>query len=56
MARDTRIFKEEFKFDNLKIGSSIKFCKLAEGVADIYPRFGRTMEWDTAAGRAIQIC
>lgn len=33
--------------------SSLKFCRLAEGVADIYPRFGRTMEWDTAAGQAI---
>ncbi len=35
------------------VGSSLKFCLLAEGVADIYPRFGRTMEWDTAAGDAI---
>ena len=34
-------------------GSSLKFCRIAEGVADIYPRFGRTMEWDTAAGHAI---
>lgn len=33
--------------------SSIKFCEIAEGRADIYPRFGRTMEWDTAAGHAI---
>ncbi len=33
--------------------SSIKFCQIAEGCADIYPRFGRTMEWDTAAGHAI---
>lgn len=33
--------------------SSLKFCLLAEGKADIYPRFGRTMEWDTAAGHAI---
>lgn len=33
--------------------SSIKFCWVAEGSADIYPRFGRTMEWDTAAGHAI---
>src|SRR6185312_13183821 len=32
------------------IGSSLKFCLLASGKADIYPRFGRTMEWDTAAG------
>jgi 3'(2'), 5'-bisphosphate nucleotidase len=34
-------------------GSSLKFCHLAEGSADIYPRFGRTMEWDTAAGHAV---
>jgi 3'(2'), 5'-bisphosphate nucleotidase len=34
-------------------GSSLKFCLLAAGEADIYPRFGRTMEWDTAAGHAI---
>ncbi len=34
-------------------GSSIKMCWVAEGVADEYPRFGPTMEWDTAAGQAI---
>jgi len=34
-------------------GSSLKFCRIAEGVADIYPRFGRTMEWDTAAAHAV---
>jgi len=34
-------------------GSSLKFCVLAEGEADVYPRFGPTMEWDTAAGEAI---
>jgi len=34
-------------------GSSLKFCTLAEGGADIYPRFGPTMEWDTAAGHAV---
>ena len=34
-------------------GSSLKLCALAEGSADEYPRFGRTMEWDTAAGDAI---
>ncbi len=33
--------------------SSIKFCLVAEGVADVYPRFGRTMEWDTGAGHAV---
>jgi 3'(2'), 5'-bisphosphate nucleotidase len=39
--------------DYLPSGSSLKFCRLAEGAADVYPRHGRTMEWDTAAGQAI---
>ncbi len=34
-------------------GSSMKFCAVAMGEADVYPRYGRTMEWDTAAGHAI---
>lgn len=34
-------------------GSSLKFCRIAEGRADVYPRFGRTMEWDVAAGHAV---
>ncbi len=34
-------------------GSSLKFCLVASGTADLYPRFGRTMEWDTAAGHAV---
>ncbi len=34
-------------------GSSLKFCLIAEGLADVYPRFAPTMEWDTAAGHAI---
>jgi 3'(2'), 5'-bisphosphate nucleotidase len=38
---------------SLTAGSSLKFCLVAAGEADIYPRFGRTMEWDTAAGDAI---
>lgn len=37
----------------VSVGSSLKFCLLANGEADIYPRFGRTMEWDTAAGDAV---
>jgi 3'(2'), 5'-bisphosphate nucleotidase len=35
------------------IGSSLKFCRVAEGNADLYPRFGPTSEWDTAAGQAL---
>ncbi|MGQ9845959.1 MAG: 3'(2'),5'-bisphosphate nucleotidase CysQ [Bacteroidales bacterium] len=34
-------------------GSALKMCKVAEGIAHLYPRFGKTMEWDTAAGHAI---
>jgi 3'(2'), 5'-bisphosphate nucleotidase len=37
----------------LNFGSSLKFCRLAEGVADLYPRFGRTMEWDTCSPQAV---
>ncbi|MFL2660078.1 MAG: 3'(2'),5'-bisphosphate nucleotidase CysQ [Alphaproteobacteria bacterium] len=37
----------------LDLTSSIKICKIAEGVADLYPRFGYTCEWDTGAGHAI---
>ena len=37
----------------LNIGSALKFCRVAEGIADLYPRFGRTMEWDTAAAQAV---
>ena len=53
IGRESKVFKDKFEHNVLKIGSSIKFCKLAEGIADVYPRFGRTMEWDTAAGHAI---
>jgi 3'(2'), 5'-bisphosphate nucleotidase len=36
-------------------GSSLKLCMIAEGSADIYPRFAPTMEWDTAAGHALVV-
>lgn len=39
--------------DFLVAGSSLKFCLIAAGEADLYPRHGRTMEWDTAAGHAV---
>ena len=39
--------------DRVAIGSSLKFCLVAEGKADLYPRFGPTCEWDTAAGQAV---
>jgi 3'(2'), 5'-bisphosphate nucleotidase len=37
----------------VNFGSSLKFCRVAEGQADLYPRFGRTMEWDTCAPQAV---
>ncbi len=37
----------------LNIGSGLKFCRVAEGAADLYPRFGPTMEWDTAGPQAV---
>lgn len=40
-------------YDLIKRGSSIKFCEIAEGKADLYPRFGPTSEWDIAAGHII---
>ena len=40
-------------YEIIEVGSSIKFCHIASGQADCYPRFGPTSEWDTAAGQAI---
>jgi 3'(2'), 5'-bisphosphate nucleotidase len=45
--------KQHEKVDVISSGSSLKLCLVAEGRADIYPRLGPTMEWDTAAGQAI---
>ena len=58
MSQETLDFVESLKASgkNIKIvskGSSLKFCLVAEGNADVYPRFAPTMEWDTAAGQAI---
>ena len=39
--------------NSIAIGSSLKFCLIASGEADLYPRYGPTMEWDTAAGDAV---
>ncbi|CAL4325906.1 3'(2'),5'-bisphosphate nucleotidase CysQ [Buchnera aphidicola (Protaphis terricola)] len=48
------IFLEKIKFYKLKeLGSSLKFCYVADGQAQFYPRFGNTYIWDTAAGHAI---
>ena len=51
-ATDDYINKYNVK-DSRSAGSSLKFCLVATGEADIYPRVGRTMEWDTAAGHAV---
>lgn len=51
-ATDAYINKYEVA-DSKSAGSSLKFCLVATGEADLYPRLGRTMEWDTAAGHAV---
>ncbi|WP_428542190.1 3'(2'),5'-bisphosphate nucleotidase CysQ [Profundibacter sp.] len=51
-ATDDYIGKYKVK-DSKSAGSSLKFCLVATGEADLYPRVGRTMEWDTAAGHAV---
>ena len=58
MNSETEEFIEKYKqkygeVDIISKGSSLKLCMVAEGLADIYPRFAPTMEWDTAAGNAI---
>ena len=51
--KTARFLKSIDEHNTIRMGSSIKFCLLAEGKADFYPRNGPTMEWDTAAGHAI---
>ena len=58
MNRETLDFIDKLKQSGKEIeivskGSSLKFCLVAEGNADVYPRYAPTMEWDTAAGQAI---
>jgi len=58
MNQETLNFMDELKQSGKEIeivskGSSLKFCLVAEGKADVYPRYAPTMEWDTAAGQAI---
>ena len=47
------LLKKIVDYEIIEVGSSIKFCHIASGQADCYPRFGPTSEWDTAAGEAI---
>ena len=58
MSQETLDYVEKLKSKGKEVeivskGSSLKFCLVAEGNADVYPRFAPTMEWDTAAGQAI---
>jgi len=58
MSEETMAYVEALKVKGKAVeivskGSSLKFCLVAEGNADVYPRFAPTMEWDTAAGQAI---
>lgn len=58
MTEDTRMYIDNLRKQGKPVtlissGSSLKICLVAEGSADIYPRFAPTMEWDTAAGHAI---
>jgi 3'(2'), 5'-bisphosphate nucleotidase len=60
MSEETQEFIEELRtkhgdLDLISKGSSLKLCLVAEGSADVYPRFAPTMEWDTAAGQAIAL-
>lgn len=53
---ETFIAETQKKFESVNVvpaGSAFKICRIAEGGADVYPRFGHTMEWDTAAGQII---
>ena len=51
---ETDAFLEKFEVGEIiSAGSSLKFCLIAAGEADLYPRMGRTMEWDTGAGQAV---
>ena len=50
---DAAVARFDRPLELVGIGSSLKFCILARGEADLYPRLGRTMEWDTAAGDAV---
>ncbi len=51
---DTDAYLQHYTIsDRVSVGSSLKFCLVAAGEADLYPRLGTTMEWDTAAGHAV---
>lgn len=54
LSPETADYLEQFTIaEQRDAGSSLKLCRVAEGAADLYPRLGRTMEWDIAAGHAV---
>ena len=54
LTEETKAYIGKYRVADFKsAGSSLKFCLVATGEADLYPRVGRTMEWDTAAGHAV---
>ena len=59
MNNETRAFIKHLesnlsrKIETIQAGSSLKLCRIAEGSAHLYPRFGPTMEWDTAAAHGV---
>lgn len=54
LSPETTEFLDQIEIaERVSFGSSLKICRIAAGEADIYPRFGPTMEWDTAAGHAV---
>jgi 3'(2'), 5'-bisphosphate nucleotidase len=50
-----RMRDEHGQVARVNVGSALKICLVAEGTADVYPRYSPTMEWDTAAGHAIAL-
>ena len=48
-----KLLREGNQVEIVEKGSSLKLCLVADGTADVYPRFGNTMEWDIAAGHAV---
>jgi len=53
---ETETYLEQYSVaERVSVGSSLKFCLVAAGEADLYPRLGPTMEWDTAAGQAVLV-
>ena len=51
--RSAALMQRMGEIEPMPLGSSLKFCRIAEGGMDVYPRFGPTSEWDTAAGQCV---